>query len=380
MPSPATIATAPSLKKRSKLSPASPHSTAFSPPLTASRPRSSPIIRFRSSSPAIQTIPSLKRSKPPPTASSAWANPSCAVLRAPTRGARPKLRNSISPGPSKKLFLIFPPANPSLSFAPATLVSLQSATPNNSSPFSKTASPALLAPRRFKRLCCRALHASRGLLFSGKQIKRRDARAPRPAIHQHDFFLLLPLLLRPRFRRHHPVCPVIHHQVAVVFSRVFDQPISKVIQPVQMWPTVIDCFIQSLVALCFDHVCAVAHTPLHERHQIRVTVNLQVRWLVIVRIPRLFPLRDVCKVIHGRGNMQQHPAKRPRIRIRLVVVLILRQILRDDDQFPPDVVPLFQHRLRSARCRFRRLFLRCLLRQCRHRHQPRGQRQTCHPL
>ena len=81
---------------------------------------------------------------------------------------------------------------------------------------------------------CSNLQILKNLLLHNTN--ERDARAPRPPIYTGSFSPLppqlplqpLPLLLRPRLRRHQPITPVIHHQLPVVLARVLDQSVGQV--------------------------------------------------------------------------------------------------------------------------------------------------------
>src|SRR5579859_3930419 len=336
MPSRANNVTAISHKKRSKPLPALLRSTGFLLPLTASPLRSSPVIRFKSSSPVIRMTPQHNPSKTPRTASFASASPFCALL--PARNSPP------SPAPSRKPFPISPSTSLLPSSVPAKPAFLPPATPTNSGLPSKTAPsarPPPSSPRKFFQTqnghgtSAVSADSLLQLIFNS----RDQSPSPVTSDYSHESLLLL----RPRLRRHHPVCPVIHHQVAVVLSGVLNQSVRQVTHSVEPWAAGVHGFVHSLVAFGLDHLGAVLHALLHIRDQVGLTIDFQVRGFGIIRIARLLVLRRVSEVVHGRRDVYQHRLECPRIRIRLVVILVLRQILGNRDQFPPDFVPLLQH-------------------------------------
>src|SRR5260370_35751616 len=101
-----------------------------------------------------------------------------------------------------------------------------------------------------------------------------------------SFTSLTSSLLRPRFRRHQSIIPVIHHEVAVVLPRMLDQPICQIAHSVEPWSAAIHGLIHSLVAFALDHVGAVLHALLHIRHHVLLPVGFQIRTLRIIFIAR----------------------------------------------------------------------------------------------
>jgi len=47
----------------------------------------------------------------------------------------------------------------------------------------------------------------------------------------------------PRFRRHHPVVPVIHYELPVVLARMLDDAVGQVVQAIQMRSAVVHRFV-----------------------------------------------------------------------------------------------------------------------------------------
>ena len=67
-----------------------------------------------------------------------------------------------------------------------------------------------------------------------------------------------------------------------MLSRMLDQPIRQVIQPVQMWTPGSHSFVQTLITLRFDYRRPILYGLLHKRHQVRAVGNLQVLGVVVV--------------------------------------------------------------------------------------------------
>src|SRR6266480_579457 len=83
------------------------------------------------------------------------------------------------------------------------------------------------------------------------------------------------LLLWPRLRRHHPVDPVIHHQISVVLPGMLNQPVSQIAHSVEPWSASVHGLVHSLVTSGLDQVGAVLHALLHTRNPVHFADDFQ---------------------------------------------------------------------------------------------------------
>ena len=160
------------------------------------------------------------------------------------------------------------------------------------------------------------------------------------------------LLLRPRLRRHQSRHAVIHHELPIMLARVLDQPVREVVHRRHLSVPGVHDFHHPFVALRLDRHAPVLDALLHERHDLRLRLQLIALW--IIRIPRLLPVHHISEEIHRCRRVNQLRRKRPLRRRRLELILIFRKIFRHRRQFASDVVPLIEHQLRRTFRRWRR--------------------------
>src|SRR5208282_1546630 len=184
------------------------------------------------------------------------------------------------------------------------------------------------------------------------------------------------LLFWPRFRRHQPGNPVIHNQLSVVLSGMFEQPPCHIGDShLLMRERIDDQIAHPLVALLLDRSRAVGKRFLHKLDHRRfrfvlVALGIFFGW-------RLQPHRRVRKEIIRIRRVQQLLGKATLGGHRLEVVLVLGEILRHRDQLAANIVPVLQQNLGRPSRRLRRsIFLHRVLRDCKRRKNPHGKNHT----
>src|SRR5215831_16880848 len=136
--------------------------------------------------------------------------------------------------------------------------------------------------------------------------------------------VLLSLLLGPRLRRHKTCEAVVHNDLAVVFTAMFDEAVCYV-ENARFLATVYDSLHQAFFAFRLDGGCAICEGFLDERNDVGLGLVLVALGIFCCR--RLLPRDGIGEEIVCSCRMQQLLCEAALRRRGLEVVFVLGKIL-----------------------------------------------------